>query len=115
MMNKIRKVLARHDELQGLLADPETVADRERYTRLVREYQELEEVVEAARQYQRIAQKIEQDKTLLASSEDDLADLAREEIEELEVRLSELEEELKLLLVPVNPRDKGNALMEIRA
>jgi len=115
MMPKIRQVLARHEELQDILADPETVADRERYTRLVREYQELGEIVEKARQYQNTARKIEQDKTLLASSEDDLADLAREEIEELEERLSELEEELKLLLVPAHPRDKGNALMEIRA
>jgi len=115
MMTKIRRVLTRHGELQSILADPDTIADRERYTQLVREYQELEEIVELARQYQRIAQKIEQDETLLASPEDDLAELAREEIEELKVRLNELEEELKLLLVPAHPRDKGNALMEIRA
>ncbi len=115
MLNKIDQLLARHDELEGKLADPDTIADREGYTRLAREYQELEEIVEVARQYRRVAQKIEQDKTLLASSEGDLADLAREEIEELGERLSELEEHLKLLLVPADPRDKGNALMEIRA
>jgi peptide chain release factor 1 len=115
MITKIRQVLNRHEELQGVLADPETVADRERYTRLVREYQELEEIVGVARKYLDVAQKIEQDKTLLASPEEDLADLAREEIEELQQRLGELEEQLKLLLVPANPRDKGNALMEIRA
>jgi len=115
MMTKIRQVLNRHEELQGVLAAPGTVADRELYTRLVREYQELEEIVGVARKYLDVAQRIEQDKTLLASPEDDLADLAREEIEELEERLGELEEQLKLLLVPAHPRDKGNALMEIRA
>jgi peptide chain release factor 1 len=115
MMTKVRQVLARHTELQEILADPDVIADRDRYAKLVREYQELEEIVEVGRQYQRAVEKIEQDKTLLASPEDDLAELAREEIEQLEERLDGLEERLKLLLVPVDPRDKGNAIMEIRA
>ena len=115
MMTKIRQVLGRHAELQEILADPETLSDRERYGQLVREYRELADIVEVARKYQRVSQKIEQDKTLLASSEEDLADLAREEIEELEGTLTTLEEQLKLFLVPPHPRDKGNALMEIRA
>jgi peptide chain release factor 1 len=115
MMTKIRQILERHAELQRILSNPETLSDRERYGKLVREYQELADVVEVAQQYRRVAQKIEQDQTLLASSEDDLADLAREEIEQLEERLSELEEKLNVLLVPAHPRDKGNAIMEIRA
>jgi peptide chain release factor 1 len=115
MRHTIVQLLERHDELQKMLADPETQADRERYGKLVREYRELEDVVEVARQHQRVSEKIEQDRTLLTSPDKDLSELAEEEIEQLQEHLEELEERLKLILVPAHPRDKGNALMEIRA
>jgi peptide chain release factor 1 len=115
MIGKIQQVLSRHADLHQMLGDPQVISNRDRYQKLVREYRELSEVVELAQEYERTRQKIEQDRTLLSAAEKDLVELAEEEIEQLQERLERLEEDLKLMLVPSNPRDQGNALVEIRA
>jgi peptide chain release factor 1 len=115
MREKLDEVIARHGELHMMLTDPRVMADRDRLQKVTREYHRLSEIVETAREYARVSKSIAEDETLLSSSDEDLAALAREEIEDLTSRRDRLEETLKHMLVPENPRDKGNALVEIRA
>lgn len=115
MLEKLDRVISRHSTLHKMLSDPKVVADQEQYQKLAREYRELSEIVEVAQQYRKACQSIEEDQALLSSSDKELADLAQEEIQELEAKRQRLEEKLKLMLVPKNPRDKGNAMVEIRA
>lgn len=115
MLEKLDRVISRHSALYKMLSDPKVVADQEKFQELAREYRELSEIVELAKQYRRACQSIEEDQTLLSSPDKELADLAQEEIQELKAQRQRLEEKLKLLLVPKNPRDRGNAIVEIRA
>ena len=115
MLKKLDKVIVRHSSLHQMLSDPQVVANREQYRKLVREYRGLSEIVNMAHRYKEACRNIEEDQKLLSSSDEELAKLAREEIVELEAERQQLEEKLKLMLVPENPRDKGNAIVEIRA
>jgi len=98
-----------------MLSDPNVMANREQFQKLAQEYKELSEIVKLAQEYRRIGHSIQEDQALLSSSDRELADLAQEEIQELKAEQQRLEEKLKIMMVPENPRDKGNAIVEIRA
>ncbi|MCK4597537.1 PCRF domain-containing protein, partial [bacterium] len=98
-----------------MLSDPNIVTDGEQLQKLAREYKDLSGIVDVNKKYVQVRQNIEEDQMLLSSSDEELADLARDEIRELKREQQRLEEKLKLMLVPENPRDKGNAIVEIRA
>lgn len=115
MLKKLDRVISRQSTLHHMLSDPKVMADQEKFQKLAREYRELTEIVQVARRYEKVRQNIEEDQLLLSSSDEELANLAREEIRELEVEQERLEEKLRLMLVPDNPRDKDNAFVEIRA
>jgi peptide chain release factor 1 len=115
MLEKLNSVVSRHTTLHQMLSDRKVVADKEQYQKLAREYRGLTEIVKLAQRYRRVCQSIEEDETLLSSPDKELADLAYQEIQELKAERQRLEGQLKLMLVPENPRDKGNAIVEIRA
>ena len=115
MLEKLDKLISRHSALHQMLSDPNIVTDGEQLQKLAREYKDLSGIVEVNKKYTQVRQNIEEDEMLLSSSDEELADLARDEIQELKREQQRLEEKLKLMLVPENPRDKGNAIVEIRA
>ncbi len=115
MLEKLDKLISRHSALHQMLSDPNIVTDREQLQKLAREYKDLSGIVDVNKKYAQVRQNIEEDQMLLSSSDEELADLARDEIRELKREQQRLEEKLKLMLVPENPRDKGNAIVEIRA
>ena len=105
----------RLEELQQKLADPNLAGDRELYARLMKEYRELEPIVETYTAYRRSESALAQAKELLDTEKDpDLRALAQEEIKDHTASLSRLEEELKLLLLPKDPNDDKNVIVEIR-
>ena len=105
----------RLEELNLKLYDPQTAADRELYTALMKEYRELEPIVQAYRAYRQSEQAIKEAKELLESSNDrELRDLAQEELKEHTEKLDALSEEIKLLLLPKDPNDEKNVIVEIR-
>jgi peptide chain release factor 1 len=115
MLEKLDKLISRYSALHQMLSDPNIVTDGEQLQKLAREYKDLSGIVEVNKRYTQVRQNIEEDQMLLSSSDEELADLARDEIRELKREQQRLEEKLKLMLVPENPRDKGNAIVEIRA
>ncbi|MEN3028946.1 MAG: peptide chain release factor 1 [Aquificaceae bacterium] len=113
LQEKLKTVEQRYLELQYELSNAEVISDREKLTRLGRELKELEEVYEAYKVYQKLLQELEQAKELLKSEE--LRELAREEVERLGQELEKAEKKLRMLLLPKDPRDSKNVILEIRA
>ncbi|MBX6422424.1 peptide chain release factor 1 [Thermosulfurimonas sp. F29] len=115
-LSRLAEVERRYRELSEELSDPALFSDRERYARLAREHAELEPVVEAYREYQRILKELAENKELLEEEKDEeLRELAREEIKQLEERLEVLEKEIPLLLLPRDPNDEKSVILEIRS
>ena len=112
MFENLRVFENRYEELNQKLYDPASAADRELYASLMKEHKELEPIVEAYREYARCETALQGAKELLEDPE--LREMAQEEIKANQARLEELEEEIKLLLLPKDPHDGKNVVVEIR-
>ena len=116
MLDKLRSLEERYDKLAALMADPAVASDPVKYREHARSYSEIEPVVKTFREYDRISRQLEQARSLVRETEDDsMRELAREEQADLEGRLARLDGELKALLLPRDPNDEKNVLLEIRA
>src|SRR4030095_8266736 len=116
MFDKLEKVKERYNEIAELLNKPETVSDQKEFRKLSKEYSDLTEIVNAFDDYNKIKQQLEENKKLLYDTSDaEMKELAIAEREELESKFTELESLLKELLVPKDPNDSKNAMLEIRA
>ena len=113
LQNKLQLFIDKYNELNDLLASPDILNDIKRMTALSREQSSISKIVDAANEYNQIISDIEDNKMLLG--DDELADLAKDELKELEQRKPELEEEIKILLLPVDPKDDKNIYIELRA
>ena len=115
MFEKLDRVEDRFCEIEGLLVDPKVVGDRDRYTKLMREHADLEEIVSAYRERRRIVADLGQARALLGDRDADIREMAAAESKELEARLDEVDKKLQHLLIPKDPLDQRNAIVEIRA
>jgi peptide chain release factor 1 len=115
MFEKLMGVEERFLQLEGLLSDPKVVQDRINYQKYAREHAELSDIVNAFRQYQKIDRELDESLELLKDSDPDIKNLAKEEIERLSSKKELLEQELTQLLIPKDPLDEKNVLLEIRA
>ncbi len=116
VFEKFEKISNRHNEIDGLLIDPAVIADQTRYQKLIRERNSIDPGVSAYREYQLNLQGLrEAEEILKTSSDQELVDLAKAETQELEAAQLSLEKKLKGFLVPEDPSDKKNAIIEIRA
>ena len=115
MWDALRKVEERHAELNRLLADPDVTRDPRRLRDLARERAALDQTMAALADYRRVEATVRDDEAALAAGDAELADLARAELPELKARLATLEAGLKKLLLPRDPDDDKNVIVEIRA
>ncbi len=114
--SKLRVLETRFEELSRSLADPAVVGDRARYRSASKSFAELEPIVEKFREYAAVAAELAGTRELLASAEDgELRQLAADEVRTLERRAGALEDELRILLLPSDPNDARNVVLEIRA
>ena len=115
LLNKTDVLVIRFEEIGKLITDPQIIADMKRYVKLNKEYRDLEKIVEARNQYKTLLDNQQEAKTILESTDDsELKEIAREELEIANAQIPELEEQIKLLLVPADPQDNKNAIVEIR-
>ncbi len=115
LLQRLDGIESRFAEIATLITDPAVIADMKRYVRLTKEYKDLEKLVEATRRYRNMLGNIEEAKALLAAETDpDMRAMAREELDEASAALPSVEEEIKLLLIPEDPEDSKNAIIEIR-
>ena len=116
MIELLEKILERYRELTLLLSDPQVLSDQNRYKKLAKEQSELSEIVELYSQLKQILKQMEEDEKVKSESRDkELIELAKSELEELQEKKSKLEEKLKFLLIPKDPNDSKDTIVEIRA
>ncbi len=116
MIEKLRDIQAKFSRISEEMADPDVASDPERYTKLAREYSELEAIVLKTREYEKVLAGIEESKSIIEDeSDDELIEMAREELGELEGRSESLQKEIQQLLIPEDPNDSKNTIVEIRA
>ncbi|MGB8658114.1 MAG: peptide chain release factor 1 [Candidatus Zixiibacteriota bacterium] len=116
MLDLLEKVEEKHKELTQLLSDPKVLSDRNKYKKIAKEHNDLGQIVSVSSEYKRVLKQIEDDETISKESKDrELVELAKSELEELYPKRQEFEEKLKLLLLPKDPKDNRNTIVEIRA
>jgi len=115
MLDRLAEVERRYEELERLVADPAVIANRREFAKLARERAQLEETVAGFRERRRLAREIEEHRELAQGADAELRELAKSELPALEARLAALDETLRRLLVPKDPNDERNTVLEIRA
>ena len=115
ILEKLDGLVARFEEISTLITDPAVIADQKRYVKLTKEYKELDDLMKARKEYMQLLGNIEEARNILANESDaDMREMAKEEMDSSQERLPVLEEEIKLMLVPADPQDSKNAILEIR-
>lgn len=116
ILERLEGLHHRFDEVAQLIVDPEVIADMKRYVKLNKEYSDLEKVVNAEKKYKNALESIAGAKEIISTEDDaELKEMARMELDELEPQIPEMEEAIKVLLLPADPEDGKNAVLEIRA
>ncbi|MCD4834934.1 MAG: peptide chain release factor 1 [Bacteroidales bacterium] len=116
ILDKLEGVKLRFEEVGQLITDPAVINDMKKYVKLNKEYKDLEPLVETYNNYKNILSNIQSAKDILATEKDEeMREMAKMELDELEGKIGPLEEEIKILLLPKDPEDDKNAILEIRA
>ena len=115
LIEKVLGLQEKYDSLQRQLSDPEVISDMKKYVQLNKEYKELAPIIKAGTEYKRMIEEYESAKEILSNEKDEeLREMAKEEIAEIEQKIPAAEENIKLLLIPADPQDSKNAILEIR-
>jgi len=115
MKDKLAQIIARHDELEARLADPAIISDPERLKDIAREHRKAHGIVPKANQFLSLLEQLDEHKIIIDGDDDELKELAMEELPKMEQELADLGNELKVLLIPRDPNDDKNTIVEIRA
>ncbi|MBR6306223.1 MAG: peptide chain release factor 1 [Bacteroidales bacterium] len=115
LLEKVLSLQDKYKKLEQQLADPEVIADMKKFVQLNKDYKELQPIIAAGLEYKRLVDELAQAKDILINEKDeDLKEMAREEVADIEPKLPEIEQNIKLLLIPADPDDSKNAMVEIR-
>ena len=116
MLEKLDAIKQRFHEVNDLIIQPEIIADQRRYIQLTREYKDLKKIVEARDQYVELKERLSEAREMIRESDDaEMVEMAKGEIDEVEPAIVDLEESIRILLIPKDPEDAKNSIMEIRA
>ena len=116
MLEKIQIVKQRFDEVNDLIIQPDIISDQKRYVQLNKEYKDLKKLVDIGLKYESFISNIEEAKEIIADGSDtEMLEMAKIQMEEAKTQIPEIEEEIKFLLIPKDPDDAKNIVMEIRA
>ncbi|HRZ98795.1 MAG TPA: peptide chain release factor 1 [Paludibacter sp.] len=115
LLEKLEGLQHKFEEISTLINDPSVITDQKRFMKLNKEYRDLEKILNAKNEYELALSHLNEAKGLLDSESDiEMREMAKAEIDEIEPRIPEMEENIKLLLIPVDPEDSKNAIVEIR-
>ena len=115
MIEKLKGIEDRFIQIEKLLSDPAVINDQKKYQDLLKEHGELNKIVPVFREFEKVQADLDEAKELLKDDDEDIRDMAKEEIPELETRIESMTEELNILLMPKDPRDEKNVILEVRA
>lgn len=115
ILEKLEGVKERYNQIAAQITDPDVMSDMKRYIQLNREYKELGPIVDAADKYRTAVENLQEAKNLFSNEKDDeMREMARGEIETLEPLVAQMEDDIQLMLIPADPQDSKNAIVEIR-
>lgn len=116
MLERLADIERRYEELSDLINDPEIIADNERWRKLMKEHSDITPIVEKYREYKKIKEELAEAEEMLndSSIDDDFKALVKEEFSENKKKIVDTEEELKILMLPKDPNDDKNVIVEIR-
>ncbi len=115
LLEKVLSLQDKYKKLEQQLADPAVIADMKKFVQLNKDYKELQPIIAAGLEYERLVNELAQAKDILMNEKDeDLKEMAKDEIAQIEPKLPEMEQNIKLLLIPADPDDSKNAMVEIR-
>jgi peptide chain release factor 1 len=115
LLEKVLSLQDKYKKLEEQLADPAVIADMKKFVQLNKDYKELQPIIAAGLEYKRLVEELAQAKDILINEKDeDLKEMAKDEIATIEPKLPEMEQNIKLLLIPADPDDSKNAMVEIR-
>ena len=115
LLEKVLSLQDKYKKLEEQLADPAVIADMKKFVQLNKDYKELQPIIAAGLEYKRLVDELAQAKDIMMNEKDeDLREMARDEIAEIEPKLPDMEQNIKLLLIPADPDDRKNAMVEIR-
>lgn len=115
MFDRLEQLEERYKELEKDLADPSVISDQQRFQKSAKQHRDMEPVIERYREYKQVQAGITDAKAMLAETDPEIRAMAQEELTALEGRLPEIEEQLKIMLLPKDPNDDKNVVLEIRA
>ena len=115
MFKKLKDIEVKYTDLESLLSDSDVISRQPLYQKYAREHAELHDLVETYREYEKIHALVEEGQTLLRENDEELKSIVKEEMPQLREQLKSLEDQLKILLIPRDPNDDRNVLLEIRA
>lgn len=116
MLEKIRIVKQRYDEVSDLIIQPDIISDQKKYAQLSKEYKDLGDVVKKGQEYELLLNNIEEAKEIISDGSDaEMVEMAKMEMDEAQSKLPKIEEEIKFMLIPKDPEDAKNAVVELRA
>jgi peptide chain release factor 1 len=116
LIEKLQAIKQRYEEVGELIADPDIISDMKRYISLNKEYKDLQPIINAHADYKNVLDNIDSARNIIQKEKDaEFKEMARLELDELTARKDELEEQIRLLLIPSDPQDDKNAIVEIRA
>ena len=116
LLNKLEQISFKYDEIAKQMVDPDIISDMKRYVNLNREYKELSEIVKVYHSYRDVLTNIENAKNIIQNESDlEFKEMAREELDDFQKTKLDLDEKIKWLLIPKDPDDNKNVIMEIRA
>lgn len=115
ILSRLEGLVSRFEEVSTLITDPSVISDQKRFVKLTKEYKELDDIMKARKEYIQMQANITEAREILNTEQDpEMREMAREELEISQARVPELEEEIKLLLIPADPQDDKDAIVEIR-
>lgn len=116
ILKKLESIAVRFNEVGQQIVDPDIIADMDRYVKLNKEYKELEEIVKVYKEFKNVVDNIETSKEMLETEDDpEMKEMAKMELDELLPKKDEMEEEIKVMLIPKDPEDDKNVIVELRA
>lgn len=115
MLERLNQIEARYEDLSRQLADPAIVSDQQQYQKIAKQHRDLDEIVEAIRRLKRIEQGIQDARIMLDEPDADIRAMAEEELKQLEEEQPLVQERIRILLLPKDPNDEKNVILEIRA
>lgn len=115
MLDRLDAIKAKFDDIGVALTNPEVVSDNKRFSQLSKEYRSLEKIVVAYEQYKRVLSDVEFNREALMGDDEELRELAKAETADLDLKKEELEKQIRNMLIPKDPQDEKNAILEIRA